>query len=279
MNPKDFQKELDAREADKKSQRDQQAQISAINKAGIKNVEATNRNTESTAKGLKDVRGKVEVTNPDLAKSVDMNNVMDSIKNLNLTTFMSTRGYHDMAENIAQVHDSLQALKQQYQEQGLPDVSKSLNAVIDKLGSLAKLLTSSKVTVDSKLQKTIDNLSKSIDAIDFNPVVNVGAPQVTVPKVDTSGIEKVITNLLNQDDDENGLDLDDYMAHDLDEMEQGVQYVGFVNPKGNWYIVKNVEAENTLRYAFGNDAYADFWPRASQLEYTLLSEALREVPA
>jgi hypothetical protein len=278
MNAEDFQKELDKRNAEQKDQQDKQAHINAINKAGIKNVEATNRNTESTANALKNVRGEVKVTNPDLAKTADMNGVMDSIKNLNLTTFMSTRGYHDMAENIAQVHDGLQMLQKQYQEQGLPDAAKSLGTVVDKVGALVKMLTSSKVSLDSKLQKTLDNLSKSIDAIEFNPTVSVEAPKVTVPRVDVSGIEKAIANLA-QTDEGGTLDLDDYMAHDLDDMEQGVQYVGFVNSKGNWYIVKNVEAENSLRYAFGNDAYADFWPKASQLDYTVLNEALHEVPA
>src|ERR1700753_3524610 len=153
--PKDFIESLNEQEAAKKQEQNRQKQISAINKAGIKNVEATNRTTEAVNKGTKDIRGKVEVTNDDLAKTGDMKNVQDSIRDLNLTTFMSTKGYSDMAQNIAQVHSELQNLQAQYEKNGLPDAANVLGAIVDKIGQLVKSVTGSKVTLDSKLQKTL----------------------------------------------------------------------------------------------------------------------------
>lgn len=185
--PKDFIESLNEQEAVKKQEQDKKSQLDAINKAGIKNVEASNRTTDAVNKGTKDIRGKVEVTNnEDLAKSSDMNNVQDSIRDLNLTTFMSTKGYHDMAQNIAQVHSVLKNLQDQYEKNGLPDAANVLGGVVDKIGQLVKSVTDSKVTLDTKLQKTLGDLSKQIDSIDFNPTVNVSAPQ---PKVVTTPID------------------------------------------------------------------------------------------
>lgn len=273
MTTEDFQKELDDRNAASTNEKTQADQIHAVNKAGIKTVQAVN----SLKDGLHDVKGNVTVTNPDLAKSSDLQNVTDSINKMNMTAFMTNDGLPKLAQNLTVLTDAVDGLSKKYQNEGLSELSQQLKKTVDQLGVVAKNLTQTKIKVDLPLQKTIDGLTNSIKAIDFKPTVNVPPATVKVssPKVDTSGLESVMQQYLSDENKE--IDLDDYRAQDLDEMELGVQYVGFVNPKGAWYIVKNVEENNTLRYAFGNDSYSAFWPQASKLDYTLLNEALHEV--
>lgn len=269
--PKDFFDQLNEDEAKKKEDQEKEAVLKAVNKAGIKNVEATNANTASTKAALKDVRGKVEVTNP-----TDLTGTVEAIHKLNLTTFNTNQGLPQLADNLVKLTEHVKSLRDEYDNKGTGKTAKQLSTLVEKLENVAKALTSSKVEVDKEFKKLVKDLLSEIKAIDFNPTVNVAATKVTVPEINTSGIERILTDFTTKEAVEK-VDLGDYFAQDLDELEPGIQYVGFVNPKGNWYIIKNIEEENKLRYAFGSDAYADFWPRASQLQYKRLDEALNEV--
>lgn len=198
MDVGDFNKELDDERAKNKEAENKQAELKAINKAGIKNVEATNANTKSTAEGLKNVKGEVKVTNPDLAKTDDMNKVTDAINRANLTAYMSTQGLPQLAENLVKLTEGVDKLSQEYESKGLNQAAKQLALLVDRLGGVSRTLSQTEVKVDKGLQKTIDSLSKSIDKIDFKPQVNVSAPDtkvVTTP-IDLTPIEKPLQKIL-----------------------------------------------------------------------------------
>lgn len=271
MQPDEFQAELDKQHADQQATNDKQQELAAITKAGIKNVEATNATTQAVKTGLKDVRGKVEITN-----QLDTSSMVDAIHKMNVTAFMQNQGLPELTDNLVKLTEGVKLLRNEYESKGTGETAKQLTALVDKLDTVSKELGSAKVEVDADFKQLVSNLLNEIKAIDFKPSVSVAAAKVTVPKVDTSGIERILSDFTSKEDVDK-VDLDDYYAQDLDEMEPGIQYVGFVNPKGNWYIIKNTEAENKLRYAFGDDAYKDFFARASQLEYKLLNEALHAV--
>lgn len=189
--PKSFIDALNEQEAAKKQEQDKEAQLHAINKAGIKNVEATNRTTQAVTKGAADIKAGVKVTNPDLAKTQDVDQVVDAVHKLNLTTFNTNQGLPQLADNLVKLTEAVQTLQKDYETKGVAGLSKQLTALVDKLDGVSKVLNNSKVEVDSGLQKTIDSLQKSIDAIDFNPSVNVKAPAVKVvtTPVDLSSVE------------------------------------------------------------------------------------------
>jgi hypothetical protein len=264
MNISDFSDSLNDEELKKKAAQDKAEHIGAINKAGIKTVQAVDR----VAKGQ-----------GDLAKSTDLENVTDAIHKMNVTTFITNDGLPKLAQGLSDFTDKIKTLSDTYKDQGFEKLAQSLDTTVGTLKDVAKKLSDTKIKVDMPLKKTLDDLNSNIKAIDFNPTVNVPAPKVSVstPKVDVTPIRDVIKEHLNRESGE--LDLSKYRAQDLDELEPGVQYVGFVNPDGNWYIVKNNEEENTLRYAFGTDAYDSFWPQASKLDYKRLDEAVHAVPA
>lgn len=199
MKPSEFQDEVNKNDQEKKSEEDKVNLTGAINKAGIKNVEATNASAQSTAKALKTVKGEVKVTNPDLAKSKDVAGVVDSINKLNLTTFMSNEGLPQLAENLSKLGDNVQSLQDKYANEGLKQLSDQLGNVVSQLKDVSKTLNSTKIQVDSGLQKTIDGLKKSIDGIDFKPSVNVSAPEtkvITTP-VDLKPIVTALTQVEN----------------------------------------------------------------------------------
>lgn len=197
MSPDDFQTELDKQNADKQSQQDKKVEVGAINKAGIKNVEATNANTESTKKTLQDGSAKMAVTNPDLAKSSDVAATTDAIHKMNLTAFMTNDGLPKLAQGLLDFTDQIKTLSNQYKDQGFTQLSKQLGAAVDALNKVSGKLADTKIKVDVPLQKTIDGLQKSIDAIDFKPTVNVSAPDtkvVTTP-IDLSSVTKALAKV------------------------------------------------------------------------------------
>jgi hypothetical protein len=197
MPPSDFQNSINEHNKKKQKQADKQVQLDAVIDSGGKVASAVEDNTRITAKGLKDVRGEVKVTNPDLAKSKDVNQAVEAINKLNLTTFMSNEGLPQLAKNLSDLSSKTQDLQDKMESEGLKKMSDQLSQVVNKLDEVSKTLSKTEVSVDTKLQKTIDNLSKSINAIDFNPSVNVSAPEtkVVTAAVDLKPLLAGLTNI------------------------------------------------------------------------------------
>lgn len=132
-----------------------------------------------------------------------------------------------------------------------------------------------KVTVDNQVDYTLkfDELTDSVKNI------KVEAPVVNVEKPDLDPVKQAIESAAPTKTLPPKLNLQTYRAQDLDEMEEGIQYVGFTNPDGYWYILKNNQQKNTMRYKFGKDNYYDAWAIAPTFRYKLLEEAIRAIKA
>lgn len=102
------------------------------------------------------------------------------------------------------------------------------------------------------------------------PIVNVPAPIINIPKNDFSPIEAAIKGLKEEDE----LDLSDFRPHDIIDEDKDTQYIGFLAPSGQWYIMENKVKENTIRYVFGKSKYSEAFEKAGSYKYTLLSEAI-----
>lgn len=234
-NINDLVGSLDDEQKKKNQQQEKKTQLDTV-KQGADQVSASvDKNTETTAKALKDVQGKVEVTNPDLAKSGDLSKVVDSINKMNVTTFMGTTGFHDMAENISRLSEEVQTLQKKLESEGLTNISENFQSLVDKLSLTAKTLSSTKVSVDSSVQKTIDNLSKSIAKMDFKPSVNVNAPETKVistpvdlkPVIDA--LSKVELAVKNSETPEQEVDLKPVISG-LKSVQDAIQALRFPVP-------------------------------------------------
>lgn len=223
----------------------------------------------------------VKVENDNLAKSDDFNGVIDSINKMNMTTFMSTRGFHDMAENIQRLSSELDDLKASIQQEGLTQITTSFDSITKRLESITKTLNSAQVKTDSAIIEAVNSLKDSINKLDIKPVVNVPTPTVTVdaPELDISPITEAIAGLKNTEPTKEKFNFSDYMAQDMDSESPGFQYIGLVKPDGGWAIMQNDTEGNSIRYVFGKRGYSRAWSSRVGLGYKLLNEAVNAVQA
>lgn len=119
----------------------------------------------------------------------------------------------------------------------------------------------------------ISDVVSAIERLDMNPTIKVNAPAVTVtaPKVDVTPITETLERYFTPESTR--IDLSCYRAQDITESGDK-QYVGFVNPEGQWYIIENDTKKNQLRYVFGATDYATHFKEASSYVYRLLNEAV-----
>lgn len=242
-NFKDLTDSLDEQNRNSQQAQEKAAQLGAVNDSGDKVAKAVAKGSEDTVKALGVVKGEVSVTNPDLAKSQDVNQAVEAINKLNLTTFMQNEGLPKLAENLADLSSKTQDLQEKVESEGLKKLSDQLTAVVKKLDDVAKVISKTEVSVDAKLQKTIDNLSQSISKIDFNPSVNVSAPDtkvVTTPVNLTplvSGLNDVKQAILDSEKEETEQDLTP-ITSGLTAVENAIQALRFPVPN---YVLPYVD--------------------------------------
>lgn len=156
-------------------------------------------------------------------------------------------------------------------------------AVIETLKSLEAAIHASaasrptpptSVSVDNHPDLTphFDNLNATLSGLPSSfpaPVVNAPAPDLTpIQQQLQANSSKVLPPQLN---------LATYRAHDMDEQDPDVQYIGFINVDGYWYILRNDLKKNSMRYVFGYGNYMDAWTMASTLSYLPLEEAIKAI--
>lgn len=136
------------------------------------------------------------------------------------------------------------------------------------LSDIAQSVQQSNQATQSQTQDLIDKISK----LKLDPIVRVPAQA----PINLKPLQDTLLQAMHHDEpEENRYDLSCYQAQDLKESEDGnKQYVGFMNHKGNWYIIENDVLANTMRYLFGETEYVEHFERASTYEYRLLDEAI-----
>lgn len=156
----------------------------------------------------------------------------------------------------------------------------SLGAKIDQLPkSMPSVDIPDSVVVSnlSDLKSSLDGLKTAVESKDYKPVFKTDVKptpvNVTVPPIDTSGIEEV----LKENEKEEEIELSDFRANDINNDSDAIQYVGLIHPLGYWEIIQFDKQANTLRYKFGKDGYDKAMKNPEQHKYLLLDEAFREL--
>ena len=67
-----------------------------------------------------------------------------------------------------------------------------------------------------------------------------------------------------------GLTADNYRISEIDESENA--FYGFVNPSGNWFIMKEDPINGTFRYTKGDSDLSSNWARRGELKYDYFHE-------
>lgn len=229
------------------------------------------------------INNKKAVAKTEAKAQQTLDSLVNQLKEVQLATLMNgskssviLADSTDFGEKMAQLGDKITAVIDE-----LKNDTRNTDKLADLANQYEKLATYNvKVARDSadELKKVFSDtlkVLKNLQAPEIEvatPQVNVPAPIVNVPKNDFSPITKAIESLK----EEKGIDLDDFMAHDISE-EEGKQYVGFVAPTGAWYIVENLVDESKLRYVFGRNGYEKAFKKASTYQYEILSEAINAI--
>lgn len=253
--------------------RQQQQQEQAAKRLHSESVDAVKTNGKEV----------VASTNP-LAKSTDIDSLIQQVKEVQLAALLGNEqkpqtiiiNQNDLIKKMDDVSDQLQTSIQSLNN------SKHDAQEITELKSLYLALTQLKTAITSSngdlkevVTKLITELTQTVHALEIKPVVNVPVPQVTVdiPEVDLKPLQDTLEGYFKAPEIEHGIDLECYRAQDISESGD-MQYVGFVNPDGSWYIIENDMKANSIRYVFGNKGYAKAFKKASSYQYFLLNEAI-----
>lgn len=234
-----------------------------------------------SGRGVVQATKELGATTSTLAKSKDISSLIEEVRELQLSALINNSkptviltDQTDLGDKLAaMVNDMAQTVK------GL-DSSETNKQQLTELKTLYTGLTQLKSVFTSgnkDLSTGIDKLTKAVNGLLMNPVVNVPAPQVKVdaPKIDLKPLQDTLKGYFEAPKVEK-IDLECYRAQDITETDSK-QYVGFVNPDGDWYIIENDIPGNSLRYVFGTGNYATAFQKAPQYEYQLLNEAINAV--
>lgn len=267
--------------AEKRKQQRADTQSSALHAESVDAVNGSGADIISALFSAMDGPKQVSVTNnQDLAKKDDIDKILGQLKEIHLTNLLEANKPKEKIEPLsphAMLTDSALYVGDSIKELSDKVLTKLDDKTTDtdmqnSLLELKDLLTS--MQKDSKVSNpAFSKLQNSIDNLEVNPVVNVAAPKVTVQPtpVDFKPLQDSLKEYMDSDSDT--LDLSCYRAQDL--LNSGdTQYVGFVNPQGNWYIIENLTKQNSLRYVFGNTDYTKAWEDAPSHVYSLLNEAI-----
>lgn len=231
-----------------------------------------------------DFKDKINQKKQELAsKAKDKANKRDSIALSQTQTAASISGAKQIVKAIKESDDKTHKVEVTNQQkvdvevkQDNADVVEAMKAVrteIEKLKLNPTIKVSpTEVTVpEVNLKPLLDAISK----LEMNPVINVQSPDVYIPepKIDFSPIVKSMPKTVKR------FSIEDFRAQDIDEEEEGVQYVGLVAPNGNWLIIRNDMEKNNLRYKFGKKDYAKAWPKLATYKYQTLDKAYDEIKA
>lgn len=175
-------------------------------------------------------------------------------------------------DSISAVSTDVRELLASLETSGAKKLDKKVVDAISALGTLVEALKTVKIENDSDTKEALANIAGILSRINVQPIVNVEAPQVTVQerKIDFDPLIEALNKPETSDDDP----LVRYKAQDINNDDPHTQYVGFINPEGEWYIIENNDESNSLRYVFGKKGYIRAFKDASKLNYKLYSEAI-----
>lgn len=204
----------------------------------------------------------VNVTNQDLAKTGDIKELGGHIEKLGETLKPESIDWQPVRESLSELAEQLKELPRTFPEIPKPVDSVTVKNQIDIEPTL------------KSIQNAIENLKL---APVFDPKIEVKAAKPADVVVDTQPLADILEAHHAKKKKQAPLLLDNYKAQDIDNDAGSMQYVGFLNPDGAWYIVENDIEGNSLRYRFGASGYKAAWRSHVSKSYKLLNEAIDEI--
>lgn len=228
------------------------------------------------------INQKRQVASQTAKEQQDLGAMLAELKKMQLASLMGSQGKSTVIlTDQTDLGDKLKAMVDSFSA----TVAKLDSSDMDKqeLDSLKALQTGLQELKQAVINAKGDNsdVVAAIKALKLDvaaPIVNVPQAKVTVQSapVDLKPLQATLEQYFTHEDvetEDDTIDLDCYRAQDI--IENGdMQYVGFLNPQGDWYIIENDIKGNSMRYVFGTGGYAKAFKKAAQYQYKLLNEAI-----
>lgn len=205
----------------------------------------------------------VEVKNwPDIATPTDISNVAQSIKKLaDQEAKLNKQQTEAITKAVVAVSQGVSALPKDF------DTSSITQAIQD----LQEAVEANKPQDTSQtIVLAVKSLEAAVNGLKLNPTIKVAPTEVNVPPVNLSGVTRAINSLK----EEPTFDFDCYIAQDIDNQINGMQYVLLVTPNSEWCVIENNTDNETLRYCFGMGDYEFPWANRDDLVYSRLDVAV-----
>lgn len=273
--------------AEKRKQQQQVAQAGALHAENVNAVKDSGGDIISALLGVNDGPKDVKVLNDNLASKDDIDSVIGQLKNIHLTNLLeankptTNQPVIHITDSAGMVGSTVGELGDKLMTQLTAMAGDDTNArLLSQLKDSLDALNTARQGDTTGMVNAVKDLKKVVQALDVNPQVHVDAPKVTVQPtpIDLKPLQDMLEKYMATDDGSDTVDLGCFRAQDL-RNDGNIQYIGFVNPEGNWYIIENDVKGNSMRYVFGKSDYTNAWDTAGSHTYTLMNEAIHALSA
>lgn len=188
----------------------------------------------------------------------------------------------DLGSHIAELGDKIiEVLEAVKEDHSTKDQIDRINDMTYEFRELVETVQTSQETQADKIVLALNDLKTTVTK--QKPVV-VPAPAVSLQEKDVDlnpivGAINDLKKLLAPTKQKKKTDLSTFRAHDLSDAPDGMQYIGFMDMSGSWYIMQHDPEENRDRFYSGSESYDQAWDDKFSHNYTTLSEALRALSA
>lgn len=173
-----------------------------------------------------------------------------------------SQNHKELLEAVNTLKDAISEVTTSGQEQ-----TKSLQQTFEDV--LEAISTSQSQVIEEQTQ----TLQRLVDFLKHPPKIPVPSVTVNERELDLKPIQKAIKDAMKPMT--RRFSLSDYRAHDLNNSPDNMQYIGFQDEDGEWYIMQHDPENNRDRFYFGNDGYDIAWDERITHDYKNLSEARR----
>lgn len=255
MNPEKIQQAYaDKRAADEKSQ-EKTKSTEEYNKKLVGSDRIQRAIVETARLSIEHRDGhepKVEVKNfPKSVKTPDIKEVVQAIDKMSKEVAPKNIDFTPLQKSIAALSEQIAKLPTEY-----PEAPEAVETVA--------------VNNLNELKPQLEAITATLEKLKLDPKIDV-----KVPKTDLSGIESAIASLKVEPVKE--VELSDYMAVVIDDDSEYMQYVGFINPDGEWYILYYDIEKNLFLFNFGIDNFNKSWQNHMNINYSQLDKAIKGV--
>lgn len=195
---------------------------------------------------------------------------IQDLKNLNQERLASAKKFVDRQDNFVALAETIVKGLKNIDPGQFKEVTSALTSLSTEIKKLPSTFESLNKKDAQSIEKCMAKIVEAINSKDFSPKIDVKPP--AVPKIDTSSIVAAIGDLKESD----GIDLDNYRGVTIDNDSEVMQYIGFLNPKGEWYIACNNMESNQMTYVFGKANFTSAWESHMNLGYAILNVAVAE---